>query len=76
MRQVIYQGPPVSCLATQPVGRGGLSLAAGAVVDLDEVIGAGGFTVAAALGDLVAHCTPAATAAPAHEGLPADEDEE
>lgn len=77
MRIVIYRGPEIRCLASSPVGRGGFSAAAGAQLDLDEVIGVGGYTVGAALGPLAEACVPADQPIPvAYEGLPADEDEE
>lgn len=77
MRNVIYQGPTVACLATTPVGRGGFQAAAGAHLDLDEVIGADHFTIADALGPLVeAHCVAADQVQPAAiEGLPVEDAE-
>lgn len=55
MRHAIYRGTgPISVLTPT----GGINLAEGTAVDLDQVIGPDGLTVAAALGDHVALCTP------------------
>ena len=53
MRRATYTGTgPISVLTPT----GGINLAPGATVDLDQVIGADGLTVAAALGPHVALC--------------------
>lgn len=55
MRRAIYRGTgPISVLTPT----GGINLAEGASVDLDEVIGPQGFTVADALDPHLALCVP------------------